>query len=614
MFIRAFVAIAFAACLLDAQAPSLEARLEAAIHAESVDGDVKGAFDQYQKLVTDATPGSRPVAARALLGMADCQQKLGQTEKAQALYTNLMGLYGDQSTIAAEARAKLTALVNTAAGPLNLNFENGIEQAGVGWFVPRGLKAEGYSAEVRHEGCRQSPSCAVILGSSTPKDQLFGNLMQSFNAAAYRGKTIRMRAFLKMDSTNPDDGAAMWFRVDRPNRLMGAFDNMQDRQVKSVNWTAAEIVGKVADDAQTVNFGVVAYHGGRAWVDGLTFEVVPNDTPETTVMSSLMSRTAPDFARGLIQADQIREGCRTEKPCSTVTGSQNTTAQNFTSRLQFFKADNYRGKTVRLRAWLKLDSVEPADSAQLWMRVDLKDQKPGFFDNMDDRPIRSSEWKQAEIVGKVADNAETIYIGLLSVGKGTAWVDSASFQIVPDGTPLTGAMSNPAVAPQNLSLVEGVPGAVPRGWFGIKNNGYSAEWRKEGCIVGPSCAVVIGSSHPGEKTFGNLMQNFSAVAYRGKTIRLRAKLKLDAVDPTDKAQMWLRVDRPDRQMGFFDNMDDRPIQTSVWTDVEIVGKIDPDANEVYFGFMEIGKGIVWVDALSFEVIPDGSAQTGKALR
>jgi hypothetical protein len=610
MFIRAFAAIAFAACLLDAQAPSLESRLEAAIHAESVDGDVKGAFDQYQKLVTDATPSIRPVAARALLGMADCQQKLGQTQKAQALYANLVGLFSDQSTIAAEARAKLTALANTAAGPLNLNFENGIEQTGVGWFVPRGLKTAGYSAEVRHEGCRQSPSCAVILGSSTPRDQLFGNLMQSFNATAYRGKTIRLRAFLKMDSSNTDDGSQMWFRVDRPNRAMGAFDNMQDRPVKSVNWTPVEIVGKVADDAQTINFGVTASPGGRAWVDGLTFDVVPNDTPETT----LMSRTAPNFTRGLIQADQIREGCRTEKPCSTVTGGQNPQGLNFTSRLQAFKANNYRGKTVRLRAWLKLDSVEPADSAQLWMRVDLKDQKPGFFDNMDDRPIRSSEWKQAEIVGKVADNADFVTIGLMSVGKGTAWVDSASFEIVPDGTPLTGAMSNPAIAPQNLSLVEGVPGAVPRGWFGIKNNGYSAEWRKEGCIVGPSCAVVIGSSHPGEKTFGNLMQNFSAVAYRGKTVRVRAKLKLDAVDPIDKAQMWLRVDRSDRQMGFFDNMDDRPVQTSAWTDVEIVGKIDPDANEIYFGFMEIGKGTAWVDAISFEVVRDGSAQTGKAPR
>jgi hypothetical protein len=175
MFQRAFIAIAFAACLLNAQQPtSLESRLEAAIHAEVVDGDVKGAFEQYQKLLADATPGNRAVASRALLGMADCQQKLGQTEKAQALYANLMGLFSDQSNVAAEARAKSMALTNTAAGPLNLNFENGIDQPGTGWFVPKGLKAAGYSAEIQHQGCRQNPTCAVVIGSPTPRTSSSG--------------------------------------------------------------------------------------------------------------------------------------------------------------------------------------------------------------------------------------------------------------------------------------------------------------------------------------------------------------------------------------------------------------------------------------------------------
>jgi hypothetical protein len=391
---------------------------------------------------------------------------------------------------------------------------------------------------------------------------------------------------------------------------MGAFDNMQDRPVKSVYWTQVEIVGKVSEDALTLNLGVMAVPGGRAWVDGLTFEAVPDETPEST----LLSRKAPNFSRGLIMADQTREGCRTSNPCAIVVGTPNA-QQNFTSRMQAFRADNYRGKTVRLRAWVKLDSVEPADSAQLWMRVDLKEQTVGFFDNMDDRPVRSSEWKLEEIVGQVDKHAELINIGLISVGKGTAWVDSASFEVVPDGTPQTGVAANPPVAPHNLNFSEeGVQGAAPKGWFGLQAKGYSAEWRNSGCAVGPSCAVVIGSPAPEPKTFGNLMQNFSAAAYRGKTIRLRAKLKIDAVDTNDWAQMWLRVDRPDRQMGFFDNMDDRPVQTATWTDVETVGKIDPDANEIYFGFMENGKGTTWVDAVSFEIVPDGTTQTGRVPR
>jgi hypothetical protein len=131
-------------------------------------------------------------------------------------------------------------------------------QGGAGWFIPKGLKDAGYSAEIQHQGCRQNSTCATVIGSATPKDQMFGNLMQSFNATAYRGKTVRLRAFLKMDSTNPDDATQIWLRVDRPNRTMGAFDNMGDRPVKSVNWSSAEIVAKVADDALTLNIGVMA--------------------------------------------------------------------------------------------------------------------------------------------------------------------------------------------------------------------------------------------------------------------------------------------------------------------------------------------------------------------
>jgi len=248
------------------------------------------------------------------------------------------------------------------------------------------------------------------------------------------------------------------------------------------------------------------------------------------------------------------------------------------------------------------------------MSVHLKEQKAGFFDNMSDRPVISPDWQPVEIVGKVAEDAQTIDIGVLSVGKGTAWVESMSFEVVPDGTPLTGAQANPPVAPGNLSFTQGTSGAVPTGWMANRTNGYSAELRQFGCAVGPACAVVIGSPAPLPNTFGALTQGFKADAYRGKTVRLRAKLKLDAVDSTDKAQMWMRVDRPNHKVGFFDNMDDRPVQTATWTDVEIVGKIDADAEKIFFGVLSIGKGQAWVDSLSFEVVPDGTAQTGRMPR
>ena len=100
----------------------------------------------------------------------------------------------------------------------------------------------------------------------------------------------------------------------------------------------------------------------------------------------------------------------------------------------------------------------------------------------------------------------------------------------------------------------------------------------------------------------NLMQSFGAEAYRGKTVRLRAWLKLAPVDSQDRAQMFLSVDRTNRQTGFFDNMNDRPIRSVEWTKYEITGAVDRDASFINFGFMSIGKGTVWVDEVSFEIV------------
>jgi hypothetical protein len=74
-------------------------------------------------------------------------------------------------------------------------------------------------------------------------------------------------------------------------------------------------------------------------------------------------------------------------------------------------------------------------------------------------------------------------------------------------------------------------------------------------------------------------------------------------NPEDRAQLWLNVERANRRPGFSDNMDDRPVRSLEWTRAEIVGEIDADAQFINFGVMSIGGGRVWVDDVSFEVIP-----------
>lgn len=260
-----------------------EAQLEAAMHSEIVEGNLTGAIDAYRAIASRAgTP--RQVAARAYLQIGLCQEKAGQREEAYDTYRRLVTDFGDQAEIVAPAKTKLDAW----SGPRNLKFEEGVAgKVPPGWFVPALPKDVDYLAELRRgEVCHSNMSCAVVLA---PRDvpRPVGYLMQSFSAAAYRGKTVRLRAWLRLEVYFPDarlgvrlpegqDSAQMWLNVERANRQNGFSDNMDDRPVRTSDWTRCEIVGRINDDARFIKFGVMSIGGGRVWVDDVSFEVISN--------------------------------------------------------------------------------------------------------------------------------------------------------------------------------------------------------------------------------------------------------------------------------------------------------------------------------------------------
>jgi Peptidase family S41 len=88
--------------------------------------------------------------------------------------------------------------------------------------------------------------------------------------------------------------------------------------------------------------------------------------------------------------------------------------------------------------------------------------------------------------------------------------------------------------------------------------------------------------------FATMMQTVPALNLRGKAIRLRGMVRATPRDPTGSAALWLRVDRPDQQMGFFDNMANRPIRDPQWREYVIEGTVADDATNVAFGAMASG--------------------------
>ena len=116
-------------------AAQAEKLLASAQHKAAIDGDLKGAIEDYKKAI--ATAGNdRALVAQALFRMAECHQKLGDAE-AQAIYERLLRDYSDQQEIATAARARrATTAARVVKGDRSL--WSGADADGFGTISPGG--------------------------------------------------------------------------------------------------------------------------------------------------------------------------------------------------------------------------------------------------------------------------------------------------------------------------------------------------------------------------------------------------------------------------------------------------------------------------------------------
>jgi hypothetical protein len=140
----------------------------------------------------------------------------------------------------------------------------------------------------------------------------------------------------------------------------------------------------------------------------------------------------------------------------------------------------------------------------------------------------------------------------------------------------------------------------PAPWISSGEGGVTAALTDDGPHSGGRCVhITRGPDAPGG--WGTLMQMVEAGPYRGRRIRMSAAVRTGPTKAS-RAQLWLRVDRPDHRTGFFDNMGDRPIVASPeWTVYEISGTVDPDAVCVAFGIIVYAQGDAWLDDVKLMV-------------
>ena len=125
-------------------------------------------------------------------------------------------------------------------------------------------------------------------------------------------------------------------------------------------------------------------------------------------------------------ATLVTDGCRTGTQCAVITGVPNPPPNLFGNLMQTMPATGYTLHRVRLRSAIRVEG--PNTHAQMWLRLDRADNSAAFIDNMQARPITSSDWKTYDIEVNVPADIARMALGVMIFGPGKAWVDDFSIE------------------------------------------------------------------------------------------------------------------------------------------------------------------------------------------
>ncbi|MGA7712120.1 MAG: hypothetical protein WCA81_09475 [Rhizomicrobium sp.] len=162
-------------------------------------------------------------------------------------------------------------------------------------------------------------------------------------------------------------------------------------------------------------------------------------------------------------------------------------------------------------------------------------------------------------------------------------------------------------------LVAGMAGAEPiKGWqvagSAPANYDFGTE-HTEGAAHSKSAFIAAKSAKP--YGYGTLMQMILPDSYRGKRLRLTARIK---TANADHAQLWMRIDGPNQKMLGFDNMDSHPVTgTTGWKRYEVVLDVPESSIAIAFGIFLNGGGKMWADDFRLEPVGKDVAVTGSDL-
>ncbi len=114
----------------------------------------------------------------------------------------------------------------------------------------------------------------------------------------------------------------------------------------------------------------------------------------------------------------------------TINAQSDGISQDWTAFFQSADASFVNKKMkFRVSAYVKMVSDDTTAWAGVWARVENKNEETGFFDNMNDRKIRSAEWQTYTVEGEIDENSDKIFFGGLVISNGKFYFDDFKFSV-----------------------------------------------------------------------------------------------------------------------------------------------------------------------------------------
>ncbi len=197
-----------------------------------------------------------------------------------------------------------------------------------------------------------------------------------------------------------------------------------------------------------------------------------------------------------------------------------------------------------------------------------------FFHPSDE--AAAADWNRVAVAGVEAVESARDAEALAAVLESFFQPLAPSLRVFPSG-------SRPVPAPELTAPAEGA-GLRIVAWrhFGGRFGGRSKIYRSE----------RIDSVSP--LGFGTLAQAVAAEPFRGRRVRLRARVRT-ALEPGGRAELGLRVDRAGGEPGFFERA---RLDSGVWTEAGIEGEVAADAEQIAVILVLTGGGRAWIDEVS----------------